>query len=98
MKNRDYKLQVAVQFLLNRENYLKNAITSDEKRALQCSYNKALIELKEILGIADTTEILEVKHDRVIIPKKYYKQSIELFKESKVHGFLADNTIILFVK
>lgn len=97
MKNRDYKLYSAVQFLLNRKNYLISATCEREKGLLQKSYNKALLELKEILNIKDSMEIIQVNHDRVVIPKKYYKQSIKLFKESKIHGFLTDNTII-FVK
>lgn len=97
MKNRDYILYTAIQFLLNRKNYLINATCKNEKKLLQKSYNKTLLELKEVLNIEDTTEILQVNHDRVVIPKKYYEQSIELFKESKIHGFLTDNTII-FVK
>lgn len=100
-RDRQYKLYCSVKFAMERKEFLEaaNSYGSSESKMIERSYNEALLDIKELLNIADTLEILELTWSSVSIPKKYWKQSVELFPHNMIHGFFdRDTKVTILIK
>ncbi|MGL4789885.1 MAG: hypothetical protein ACRCW1_00630 [Anaerotignaceae bacterium] len=97
MKNqRMYALYCMVQFAIERKNFVDNAFYSTEKALLKKSYDKILLDIKEILLLEDTLDILELSNYKIVLPVKYYSKMIELLPVNNI--IKNDKTITIKTK
>lgn len=94
---RKYKLCCAVRFIMDRLALMNSAIsfgkTSESELIKEC-YSKILLEIKELLKLDDTLDILDFDWFSVTVPKKYLETIKELLPNNTIYeGY--DKIIIL---